>query len=71
MSSLVINTNAKQPDGKYKISSGATFDDGSHIDASILVTEAENMELTMKDMKRVTCEKLIENLQKELTELGD
>ena len=70
MSKLTLNTNAKQPDGKYKVSSTATFDDGTHFSGHILITEAEIMELTIKDMKIETCRKLIENLEKEMKELG-
>lgn len=69
MTKIVINTNNKQPDGKYKISSNATFDDGTYYGGHVLVSEADFMNMTGKEYKKITCQTLIKNLENELKEL--
>ncbi|WP_461199376.1 hypothetical protein [Enterococcus sp. N249-2] len=61
MEYLIINTSARQPDDKYKITYTATTPDGTHIDGSILVTEIEFMDMTAKNMKEEVSKRLVEN----------
>lgn len=71
MSKVTLNNSAMQQDGKHKITTSATFEDGTHYSGHIMITEFEIARMNGNQLKAEFCKRMIENLANELKELGE
>ncbi|OTO09307.1 hypothetical protein A5882_003640 [Enterococcus sp. 4E1_DIV0656] len=65
---LVINSNSRQPAGNYKISFISKFEDKTHIDGHVFISESDFSSMTLIDMKAIIKKNVLENFYKGIEE---
>ena len=69
MNDILINTNARQEDGTYKITFTVTYKDKTYSKGEIICTESQVAAMRIVDMKKAIAEKVKLNFTNEKEEL--